>query len=95
MIRSAGLKYDIRKVEPYSIYGSLDFDVPTYETGDLYDRYLQRIAEARESVKIMRQCLDRIPVQGSIQARSVASSFCCMKIPRHAEQGAHWRALTT
>jgi NADH:ubiquinone oxidoreductase subunit D/NADH:ubiquinone oxidoreductase subunit C len=68
MIRSAGLKYDIRKVEPYSIYESLDFDVPTHETGDLYDRYLQRIAEARESVKIMRQCLDRIPVQGSIQA---------------------------
>ena len=68
MIRSAGLEYDIRKVEPYSIYDSFDFDVPTFETGDLYDRYRQRLAEARESVKILRQALDRIPVSGSIQA---------------------------
>ncbi|MGD8625874.1 MAG: NADH-quinone oxidoreductase subunit C [Anaerolineae bacterium] len=68
LIRSAGLKYDIRKVEPYSIYDSFDFEVPTHETGDLYDRYRQRIAEARESVKILKQALDRIPAQGSIQA---------------------------
>ena len=68
MLRSAGLPYDIRKVEPYSIYDSFDFDVPTYETGDLYDRYRQRIAEARESVKILHQALDRIPAKGSIQA---------------------------
>lgn len=68
LIRSAGLKYDIRKVEPYSIYDSFDFEIPTYETGDLYDRYRQRIAEARQSVKILKQALDRIPVNGSIQA---------------------------
>jgi NADH-quinone oxidoreductase subunit C/D len=68
MLRSAGLKYDIRKVEPYSIYDTFDFDVPTHETGDLYDRYRQRIDEARESVKILKQALDRIPVQGSIMA---------------------------
>jgi NADH-quinone oxidoreductase subunit C/D len=68
MLRSAGLAYDIRKVEPYSIYDSFDFDVPTYETGDLYDRYRQRIAETRESVKILHQALDRIPANGSIQA---------------------------
>jgi NADH:ubiquinone oxidoreductase subunit D/NADH:ubiquinone oxidoreductase subunit C len=68
MLRSAGIPYDIRKVEPYSIYDSFDFDVPTYETGDLYDRYRQRIAEARESTKILNQALDRIPVQGAIQA---------------------------
>ncbi len=68
MIRSAGLKYDIRRVEPYSIYDRFDFEVPTHETGDLYDRYLQRLEEARESIKILRQALDGIPVQGSIQA---------------------------
>jgi NADH-quinone oxidoreductase subunit C/D len=68
MIRSAGLKYDIRKVEPYSIYDSFDFEVPTYETGDLYDRYRQRIAEARQSVRILWQALRRIPANGSIQA---------------------------
>jgi NADH:ubiquinone oxidoreductase subunit D/NADH:ubiquinone oxidoreductase subunit C len=67
MIRSAGLGYDIRKVEPYSIYDTFDFNVPTFETGDLYDRYRQRIAEARESVKILKQALNRIPVSGPIQ----------------------------
>jgi NADH:ubiquinone oxidoreductase subunit D/NADH:ubiquinone oxidoreductase subunit C len=68
MIRSAGLKYDIRKVEPYSIYDSFDFEVPTYETGDLYDRYLQRIDEARESTKILKQALARIPAKGPVLA---------------------------
>jgi NADH:ubiquinone oxidoreductase subunit D/NADH:ubiquinone oxidoreductase subunit C len=68
MLRSAGLKYDIRKVEPYSIYDSFDFEVPTYETGDLYDRYRQRIAEARQSIRILWQALNRIPANGSIQA---------------------------
>jgi NADH-quinone oxidoreductase subunit C/D len=68
LIRSAGLNYDIRKVDPYSIYDSFDFEVPTFETGDLYDRYRQRIAEARQSVKILKQAVDRIPAQGSIQA---------------------------
>jgi NADH-quinone oxidoreductase subunit B/C/D len=67
LIRSAGLDYDIRKVEPYSIYDTFDFDIPTHQTGDLYDRYRQRIAEARESIKILKQALARIP-QGSIQA---------------------------
>jgi NADH:ubiquinone oxidoreductase subunit D/NADH:ubiquinone oxidoreductase subunit C len=68
VMRSAGLEYDIRKVEPYSIYESFDFIVPTFETGDLYDRYRQRIAEARQSVRILKQALDRIPASGSIQA---------------------------
>jgi NADH-quinone oxidoreductase subunit C/D len=68
MIRSAGLKYDIRKVEPYSIYDTFDFEVPTHEAGDVYDRYRQRLAEARQSIKILRQALDRIPVRGEIQA---------------------------
>jgi NADH:ubiquinone oxidoreductase subunit D/NADH:ubiquinone oxidoreductase subunit C len=68
MIRSAGLPYDVRRVEPYSIYDSFDFEVPTFETGDLYDRYRQRIAEARESVKILKQAVNRIPANGSIQA---------------------------
>jgi NADH:ubiquinone oxidoreductase subunit D len=68
VLRSAGIPYDIRKVEPYSIYESFDFDIPTHETGDMYDRYRQRIAEVRESIKILQQALDRIPVSGAIQA---------------------------
>ena len=67
LLRSAGLAYDIRKVEPYSIYDSFDFDVPTHDTGDVYDRYRQRIAEARQSIKILRQALDCIPSKGPVQ----------------------------
>jgi NADH:ubiquinone oxidoreductase subunit D len=67
LVRSAGLAYDIRKVEPYSIYDTFDFAVPTHETGDLYDRYRQRIVEARESVKILKQALDRIPARGPVR----------------------------
>ncbi|HEM61369.1 MAG TPA: NADH-quinone oxidoreductase subunit D [Chloroflexi bacterium] len=66
VLRSAGLSYDIRRVEPYSIYESFDFEVPTHETGDVYDRYRQRIAEARQSIKILKQALDRIPATGAI-----------------------------
>jgi NADH:ubiquinone oxidoreductase subunit D len=68
LLRSAGLNYDIRKVEPYSIYDSFEFDVPTHGTGDLYDRYRQRIAEARQSIKILRQALERIPANGPVLA---------------------------
>jgi len=67
MLRSAGLAYDIRKVEPYSIYNTFDFNVPTHETGDMFDRYIQRIDEARESVKILKQALDRIPTHGPVR----------------------------
>ena len=67
-IRAAGLRYDIRKVEPYSIYDSFDFDVPTYPSGDVYDRYLQRRDEMRESIKILRQALNRIPAHGETRA---------------------------
>jgi NADH-quinone oxidoreductase subunit C/D len=68
VLRSAGLAYDIRRVEPYSIYDSFDFEVPTHEAGDVYDRYRQRIAEARQSVKILKQALNRIPTQGALMA---------------------------
>ncbi|HNS50771.1 MAG TPA: NADH-quinone oxidoreductase subunit C [Anaerolineae bacterium] len=67
-IRAAGLRYDIRKVEPYSIYESFDFDVPTHSTGDVYDRYLQRRDEMHESIKILRQALHRIPAHGEVRA---------------------------
>ena len=68
LVRSAGLDYDIRRVEPYSIYDSFAFDIPTHATGDLYDRYRQRIAEARESVRILKQALERMPARGPIQS---------------------------
>jgi NADH-quinone oxidoreductase subunit D len=60
-LRGSGVKWDIRKVFPYDRYDEIDFEVPIGETGDTYDRYLVRIEEMRQSVRILRQCLDRLP----------------------------------
>jgi len=60
-LRSTGLPYDIRKVEPYSIYDRLKFDIPVGKTGDIFDRFIVRMAEAWQSTKIIEQCLDQMP----------------------------------
>jgi NADH-quinone oxidoreductase subunit D len=57
MLRGSGVKWDIRKEEPYELYGELDFDVPVAETNDSYGRYKCYMLEMRESVKIIDQCL--------------------------------------
>lgn len=61
MLRAVGVPYDIRRVEPYGIYDRFDFKIPLLYNGDLYDRYLIRILEAREALKILDQALDGIP----------------------------------
>lgn len=61
MLRSTGIAYDIRKNEPYEIYDRLQFNIPVGTNGDCYDRYLIRMAEMRESIRIMKQCLDQMP----------------------------------
>jgi hypothetical protein len=61
MIRGSGIAWDLRKSQPYEIYGELDFDVPIGKNGDSYDRYLIRVAEMRESVKLIKQCLEKMP----------------------------------
>ncbi len=60
-LRGSGVDYDIRKAHPYLCYADLDFDIPVGSAGDCYDRYLVRMEEMRQSVRIIRQCLDRIP----------------------------------
>jgi NADH-quinone oxidoreductase subunit D len=62
--RAAGVAYDVRKAFPYLGYDTLDFSVPTRTEGDVYARYLVRVAEMRESVKICRQALERISPKG-------------------------------
>jgi len=62
--RAAGVDYDVRKVYPYLGYESYDFAVPTQARGDVYSRYLVRVAEMRESMKICRQALQRIAPTG-------------------------------
>ena len=57
MLRASGVAWDLRKTQPYSVYDKLDFDIPVGKNGDCYDRYLVRIAEMRESNKIIKQCV--------------------------------------
>ncbi|MBE0493396.1 MAG: NADH-quinone oxidoreductase subunit D [Thiomicrospira sp.] len=58
MLRGSGIAWDLRKTQPYEVYDRLDFDIPVGKTGDSYDRYLVRVAEMRESNKIIKQCVD-------------------------------------
>jgi NADH-quinone oxidoreductase subunit D len=58
MVRGSGAAWDLRKVQPYECYADLDFDIPIGKNGDCYDRYCIRVAEMRESVKIMKQCCE-------------------------------------
>lgn len=57
MVRGSGLAWDLRKKQPYDVYADLDFDIPIGRNGDSYDRYLVRVAELRESNKIIKQCV--------------------------------------
>jgi NADH dehydrogenase (ubiquinone) Fe-S protein 2 len=61
MLRGSGVKWDLRKSQPYEIYENLDFDIPVGSNGDCYDRYLIRIFEMKESLKLIEQCLNNIP----------------------------------
>jgi len=61
MLRGSGLNWDLRKSQPYEIYDSLKFDIPVGTNGDCYDRYLIRVFEMKESLKIIEQCLNLIP----------------------------------
>ena len=62
MLRGSGIKWDLRKSQPYEIYDNLKFNVPVGSNGDCYDRYLIRIFEMKESLKIIEQCLNKIPL---------------------------------
>jgi NADH-quinone oxidoreductase subunit D len=61
IIRAAGVKWDLRKAQPYSGYEKYEFDIPTGENGDTYDRYLVRMQEMRQSARIIRQAVEDIP----------------------------------
>ena len=61
MLRGSGVAWDLRRSQPYDCYDDLEFKIPVGKNGDCYDRYLCRIEEMRESVKIIKQCLENIP----------------------------------
>ncbi len=60
-LRGSGVKYDIRKAEPYDAYADMDFEVPIATTGDVFGRYIVRIEEMKQSVRIVRQCIENMP----------------------------------
>ncbi len=61
LLRACGVPYDVRRVQPYCVYDRLDFEIPVGEHGDNYDRYLVRMAEMEQSMRIVEQALDQIP----------------------------------
>ena len=61
MLRASGVAWDLRKSQPYDVYDRMDFDIPIGKNGDCYDRYLIRVEEMRQSVKIIRQCIAEMP----------------------------------
>jgi NADH-quinone oxidoreductase subunit C/D len=67
VLRASGVAYDVRRAEPYSIYDRFEFDVAVRNHGDVYDRYLIRLDEVRQSLRILQQALNQIPA-GEIQA---------------------------
>jgi NADH:ubiquinone oxidoreductase subunit D len=74
LLRASGVPYDVRRAEPYSIYDRFDFDVVTQNGCDVYARYLVRLEEMRQSLRILKQALDQVP-EGPIQERKGSSTL--------------------
>jgi NADH-quinone oxidoreductase subunit D len=71
MLRATGVPWDLRKEEPYSVYSQVDFDIPTGEQGDCFDRYYVRLREIEQSLRIVEQCLQKMPKSGPIMAEKM------------------------
>ncbi|WP_018996878.1 NADH-quinone oxidoreductase subunit D [Hirschia maritima] len=87
MVRGSGIAWDLRRSQPYEIYSELEFGIPVGKNGDCYDRYLCRMEEMRESVKIIKQCIDNIPQGPVLPEKSKYSP------PRRAEMKGSMEAL--
>ncbi|MSP51676.1 MAG: NADH-quinone oxidoreductase subunit D, partial [Alphaproteobacteria bacterium] len=87
MLRGSGFAWDLRKAQPYEVYNELDFDIPIGKNGDCYDRYLCRIEEMRQSLRLIRQCIAKMP-PGEVltEDRKIAP-------PRRAEMKSSMEAL--
>ena len=69
MLRASGVKWDLRKDEAYEVYDKLEFEIPIGKNGDCYDRYFVRVEEMKESLKIIDQCIEKIP-QGPVMIKN-------------------------
>jgi NADH-quinone oxidoreductase subunit D len=61
MVRGSGMAWDLRRAQPYEVYSELDFDIPVGKNGDCYDRYLVRMDEMRQSLRIIKQAIEKMP----------------------------------
>ncbi len=89
LVRGSGTPWDLRKSQPYECYDELEFNIPIGKNGDCYDRYLCRMEEMRESVKIMRQCIARLRVERG----PVASTTGKFVAPKRGEMKQSMEAL--
>jgi len=87
MLRGSGIKWDLRKTQPYDAYHLVDFEVPVGATGDCYDRYLCRVEEMRQSLNIIEQCLNQMP------AGEVRVDDAKVMAPRRSEMKTSMEAL--
>jgi NADH-quinone oxidoreductase subunit D len=91
MVRGSGAAWDLRKAQPYECYAEMDFDIPIGRNGDCYDRYLVRMEEMRESVKIMRQACEKL--QSASGQGPVTSPNMKVVPPRRGEMKRSMEAL--
>ena len=91
MVRGSGAAWDLRKSQPYECYNEMDFDIPIGKNGDCYDRYLIRMQEMRESVKIMKQCVNRL--LGSEKSGPVSAADGKVVPPKRGEMKRSMEAL--
>ena len=81
LLRGSGVNFDLRRAQPYSSYEDFDFRVPVETAGDCHARYLVRMVEFRESIRIIRQILDGLP-EGAISSRPGVKSLAQVKVPK-------------
>lgn len=91
MVRGSGMAWDLRKSQPYEVYDELEFNIPIGKNGDNYDRYLCRMEEMRESVKIMRQCCEWL--SRDVNQGEVLPTHTKFAPPRRAEMKRSMEAL--
>jgi NADH-quinone oxidoreductase subunit D len=91
MVRGSGAAWDLRKSQPYECYADLDFDIPVGKNGDCYDRYLIRMEEMRQSVRIMRQCITAL--NGPDGGGPIASTDGKIVPPKRAQMKRSMEAL--
>nr|CAI5823967.1 unnamed protein product [Callosobruchus analis] len=89
MLRGSGIKWDLRKTQPYDAYHLVEFDVPVGTKGDCYDRYLCRLEEMRQSLRIIDQCLNQMP------AGEIKTDDAKLTPPSRNEMKVHFQLLTS